>query len=402
MSQTKAQLIDPVDGTIVNADINASAAIAGSKISPDFGSQDITTTGDLTISGGDFILNGTYPNIRLIDTNNDSDYRIANANGDFQIYDISNSATRFNIDGNTGNIGIGTESPSNNLHLGASGADAKRSIKIDGTNGSSELQGVILESDGENSRFNIKTASGGGTPSDKLTIATATGNVGIGTTSPGQKLGVSGNIRFEAADPTLEFNNGGAMVYARAANTLQFASGGGPSSPQEKLRIDSNGNLLHGVSVVEDTTNHSGTKLITTGDLQIDGDQKALVFRSTASTAQKQSGIQWWNENGAGVQSAIHCIREAVSNARGALAFYTSSNVDTTDNNGQGAIPERMRIDSSGNVGIGTTSPAQILHLNKSSGDTYLRLQGGTNQGTLIHATAGTLLGGFVSGGAVG
>ena len=36
MSQTKAQLIDPVDGTIVNADINASAAIAGSKISPAF------------------------------------------------------------------------------------------------------------------------------------------------------------------------------------------------------------------------------------------------------------------------------------------------------------------------------------------------------------------------------
>ena len=33
------------------------------------------------------------------------------------------------------------------------------------------------------------------------------GNVGIGTVSPGQKLGVSGNIRFEAADPTLEFNN---------------------------------------------------------------------------------------------------------------------------------------------------------------------------------------------------
>ena len=49
MSQTKAQLIDPVDGTIVNADINASAAIAGSKISPDFGSQNITTTGRLLL-----------------------------------------------------------------------------------------------------------------------------------------------------------------------------------------------------------------------------------------------------------------------------------------------------------------------------------------------------------------
>jgi len=40
-----------VDGTIVNADVNASAAIAGTKVSPDFGSQNITTTGSLTASG---------------------------------------------------------------------------------------------------------------------------------------------------------------------------------------------------------------------------------------------------------------------------------------------------------------------------------------------------------------
>ena len=34
-------------GTIDNADVNASAAISGTKISPDFGSQDITTTGKI-------------------------------------------------------------------------------------------------------------------------------------------------------------------------------------------------------------------------------------------------------------------------------------------------------------------------------------------------------------------
>ena len=34
-----------LDGTILNADVNASAAIAGTKISPDFGSQNVTTTG---------------------------------------------------------------------------------------------------------------------------------------------------------------------------------------------------------------------------------------------------------------------------------------------------------------------------------------------------------------------
>jgi len=37
-----------LDGTIVNADVNASAAIAGTKISPDFGAQNVVTTGTST------------------------------------------------------------------------------------------------------------------------------------------------------------------------------------------------------------------------------------------------------------------------------------------------------------------------------------------------------------------
>ena len=46
-----------VDGTVVNADINASAAIAGTKIAPDFGSQNIATTG--TVDGRDVSADGT-------------------------------------------------------------------------------------------------------------------------------------------------------------------------------------------------------------------------------------------------------------------------------------------------------------------------------------------------------
>jgi hypothetical protein len=38
-----------LDGTIVNADVNASAAIDGTKISPDFGSQTIATTGSIEL-----------------------------------------------------------------------------------------------------------------------------------------------------------------------------------------------------------------------------------------------------------------------------------------------------------------------------------------------------------------
>jgi hypothetical protein len=42
---------DIADGTIVNADVNASAAIAGTKINPAFGTQNISLTGNITVSG---------------------------------------------------------------------------------------------------------------------------------------------------------------------------------------------------------------------------------------------------------------------------------------------------------------------------------------------------------------
>jgi hypothetical protein len=56
-------------GVIVDADVNASAAIAGTKISPDFGSQNVVTTGDVqsaSINGGPLagmrnaIINGNF------------------------------------------------------------------------------------------------------------------------------------------------------------------------------------------------------------------------------------------------------------------------------------------------------------------------------------------------------
>ena len=58
-----------VDGTIVNADVNASAAIAGTKISPDFGSQNVSTsgtaaTGALTVTGN-IAVSGTVDGIDI-------------------------------------------------------------------------------------------------------------------------------------------------------------------------------------------------------------------------------------------------------------------------------------------------------------------------------------------------
>ena len=133
----------------------------------------------------------------------------------------------------------------------------------------------------------------------------------------------TGDVRI--SDSITHLGDTNTAIRFPSADTFSVETAG-----TERLRITSAGHLLHGVSTSEDTTGNSGTKLITTGDLQIDGDQKAIVFRSTASTAQKLSGLQWWNESGAGVQCAIFGIREAVSQAPSALGFYTSDNVDTS------------------------------------------------------------------------
>ena len=61
------------DGTIVNADVNTSAAIAGTKISPDFGSQNIATTG--TVDGRDVSVDGTK--LDTIETNAKDDQTAA-------------------------------------------------------------------------------------------------------------------------------------------------------------------------------------------------------------------------------------------------------------------------------------------------------------------------------------
>ena len=94
------------DGTILNADLNASAAIAGTKISPDFTSN--------------IILTNANPSISLIDSDANSDFKINVNGGLFSIKDQTNvDASRFVID-SSGNVGIGTTSPSEKLSVNGS------------------------------------------------------------------------------------------------------------------------------------------------------------------------------------------------------------------------------------------------------------------------------------------
>ena len=161
-----------VDGTIVNADVNASAAIAGTKISPDFGSQNITTTGDVNCT--DIVLVDASPSITFSDSDNNPDYSlIANA-GIFKVYDSTNSANRIvvNTDGHvdiTGNldVGAGLDVTGN---ITVSGTVDGRDVAADGT----KLDGVETNATADQTAAEIltaiKTVDGGGSGLDADTL----------------------------------------------------------------------------------------------------------------------------------------------------------------------------------------------------------------------------------------
>ena len=100
------------DAAIVNADINASAAIAGTKINPSFGNQNVVTSGNLIVNSGQVTINGSTAAINFTDNEDNPDYRLVNSNGIFKIRDATNTVDRLkvNTDGHvdiTGNLDVG-------------------------------------------------------------------------------------------------------------------------------------------------------------------------------------------------------------------------------------------------------------------------------------------------------
>jgi hypothetical protein len=119
---------------LVNAQIDASAAIAGTKISPDFGSQNVATTG--TLASGNLTITSTQPFLSLQDSNNENDFEVGNAGGLFRIRDVDAAANRLTISS------AGVTTIGGNLDVGA-GVDVTGNITVSGT-----VDGRDVASDG--------------------------------------------------------------------------------------------------------------------------------------------------------------------------------------------------------------------------------------------------------------
>ena len=119
------------------------------------------------------------------------------------------------IDGTTGNVGIGTTSPTDKLHVSGRGVVLN---KVASTNSEAWLVadvftgnkgGFIIRENGVNKWIFVNRGTinndlhiGRTTNDVKLAIQQNTGNVGIGTTNPGEKLDVNGTARVKVLEIT--------------------------------------------------------------------------------------------------------------------------------------------------------------------------------------------------------
>jgi hypothetical protein len=273
-----------------------------------------------------------------------------------------------NVIMNGGNVGIGTSSPASTLSIG----DAGYSGRAISASINSAAYAVTFRQDsasGLGLQLFTSQASWGGnaftidTSSSTLFRITSGGNVGIGTTSPSEKLQVLGNLRFTGNNITTA-NTLISEINAYAGSSNQFKSSSiklftGTFVDQgfitfntsisgadvERMRIAENGNVGIGVVPSAWATN------VVRG-FQV-GFGASFSGNSSASDAYMTSNCYYDGS----AWKYINTGNNALSfDARGNGGDFIWQNAPVGTAGGTVSFTERMRITSGGNVLIGTTS----------------------------------------------
>jgi len=263
------------------------------------------------------------------------------------------------------NIGIGTTSPSQKLHVVGNGL----------------VEGVILYRNGATNILNIGGDQNmyGGTNSDggvfvyganKLHLSTnsarrltvdGSGNVGIGTTSPVNPLTVQSNGSAQAIailnrssddfSNLLFYNYAGSSVLGGIGNSsgrIRIMTGG-VGDTYERLSITSGGNV--GIGTSSPNYKLSVAPPATYGNAE-DGNISISASASggTVSAPTTAGGIVFGDQNVTnGYAGRLAVVQDSPSNSSSThMRFYTNSGGGNTATN------ERMRITSGGNVLINT------------------------------------------------
>jgi len=185
------------DNAVDNAAVASNAAIAGSKISPAF-SANITTTGNAVIGG------------TTINTGQDKALSIFGTNGS----ELKLQATNF----------------------GGTAADGGAALTC--TFGS-----LFITNNNANGDIHFQTKVSGQSTSEKMRLTEA-GKVGIGTTSPSQKVHISGASGQDTYFQTDTLVNGGLLINVQGTQRGVFANDSAFSGTSTDIGIGAKGNMI--------------------------------------------------------------------------------------------------------------------------------------------------------------
>ena len=291
----------------------------------------------------------------------------------FQILesDAGNGINAMFID-TTGNVGIGTTSPGSPLNFATAVGDK---ISLYGTatpNWGFGIQSALMQIHSDGSGGDIAFGYGSSAAFTENVRFEGTGNVGIGTTAPGAKLDIAGDVAFGANSYGALQEEGTAVRYRNlVAGELHLMSHDGnedinvdasgfisfETAGSEQVRIDSSGNVGIGTTAPDNTLEIEGTNIGVHFDSN--GNFNMVLDRNAVTS---NNAIQF--ETADALAWAIGLGDSSITGFDG-TEFFIGPIAD-----GQSA---KFVIETSGNVGIGTTGPGAKLEIYTSqSGKTTL------------------------------
>lgn len=341
----------------------------------------VTSTSPSSFTGNLGIAGVKDAKIHLAIGDNDTGFK---QQGDGKLAIFTNNAERLRIDA-AGNVGIGLTNPGEKLEIAGN-------LNVSGTISGQNLVAsgdMRLRGGGDSGRIWSGYEDGGPTlffydqddiggalafrespkgndetkPEYEVKIVGKRGNIGIGTTNPGEKLEVAGNLKVTGSIA--------GNIHASQVNSGTLGVDRIPNLSANKLTT---GTLSGDLSITG--------KLEVTGHVGIGATNPSapLQIKATSDTSPNTNGLYIYNPTNSANQHAIISLRVAGTSAGDPFVSWDISGeagwcmgIDNSDSNklkiayAWNALTSNtaMTWDASGNVGIGTTTPRTAFDTHK-------------------------------------